>query len=84
MGRRAELGMSWKTQSNSNRQEEGNGQDGCGNTGDVTDEKHRKEQGRAAGTKERRQSGNKKRTVAMTLISVTTIFVYLKIYIHIV
>lgn len=29
--------MSWKTRSNSDRQEKGNGQDGCGNAGDVTE-----------------------------------------------
>lgn len=53
--------MSWKTRSNSDRQEEGNEQDGCGNAGDVTDERHRKEQGRAAGTKGRRHSQEKRK-----------------------
>lgn len=47
--------MSWKTRSNSDRQEKCNGQDGCRNAGDVTDERHRKERGSTAGSKERRQ-----------------------------
>lgn len=47
--------MSWKTTSNSDRQEKGNGQHGCGNAGDVTYERHRKERGRTAGGKEGRQ-----------------------------
>lgn len=46
--------MSWKTRSNSDKQEKGNGQDGCGNAGDVT-ERHRKERDSTAGIKERRQ-----------------------------
>lgn len=42
-------------------QEKGNGQDGCGNAGDVTDEKHRKERGNTAGSKDRRHSRQEKR-----------------------
>lgn len=51
--------MSWKTRSNSDRQEEGNEQDGCGNAGDVTDERHRKEpRGEDTVRKKGKDSGN--------------------------
>lgn len=90
MGGRAESLhiMSWKTRSNSDRQEKGNWQDGCGNAGDVTD-KGTEKKGIVQQESRREDSSQAKRKGQWqycpdTDFSNSRIFVYLKIYIHIV